>query len=133
MRLIDILLEDRNYTKTNGSISRAHVHPLTGAHVMGGTADRFYDLYRLSMQLAKADGVKKPSYDSESWIGRNNTAHPYTKQEADMLKHAYAATGVTWTDKMFPNPDNRSEELPDTHTISPVASGWKKKSPRSDK
>jgi len=80
-----------------------------------------------------ADGKNMPKFEPESWVGRNNTMHPYTKEEADMLKHAYAATGVQWTDELHPNSENRSLEPDDTYTVSPVASGWKKKRRRSDK
>lgn len=133
MKLTEIIVEDRNYTKTRGSMNHMHISHLPSAHLVAGTADRFYDLYRLSMRAAMADGVNQPKFDPESWVGRNNTLHPYTKEEADMLKHAYKATGVEWTDELHPNSKNRSEELPDTHTVSPVASGWKKKRRRSDK
>ena len=83
---------------------------MPSAHLVAGTADRIYDLYRLTLRTSCADGVNAPKFEPESWVGRNNTAHPYTKEEANMLKHAYKSTGVKWTDKLFPNPLNKSAE-----------------------
>lgn len=128
MKILEIINEDRNWTKTAGRLRPDQVETLPSAHLVSGTADRVYDLYRLGMKTAEADGVNPIKGSSESWVGRNNTTHPYTKSEADMLKQAYKANGLIWTDELHPNPHNRSLEPKDTHIQSPVAkTDWKKK------
>lgn len=93
---------------------------LPGAHRVAGTADRLYDLCRVMMYVAGSDGVNFPHTPQQSWAGRNNTAHPYTKHESDMLKHAYQLANVEWQDALDPNENNTSEEMHDTHKRSPV-------------
>lgn len=127
MKIVEIITEDRNYTKTSGKMNPDHVRALPSAHLVAGTADRIYDLYRLSLKTAQADGKNPPKFDPESWVGRNNTLHPYTQEEADMLKHAYSSVGIAWTDELHPNPKNKSIEAQDTHKTSPVAdTSWRK-------
>ena len=81
--------------------------------------DRIYELNRVMMAIATADGTNAPlDLDTESWAGRYNTAHPYTDEEANMLKQALRATGSEHLD--LNHGDNRSQELESTHTESPV-------------
>jgi hypothetical protein len=81
--------------------------------------DRIYELNRVMMAIATADGTNAPlDLDTESWAGRYNTAHPYTDEEANMLKQALRATGSEHHD--LNRGDNRSQELKSTHTKSPV-------------
>jgi hypothetical protein len=80
--------------------------------------DRLYDLNRLMMAVASSDGVNPIEMDSESWSGKHNTAHPYTKEENDMLKLAYKAAGLEYKD--LNNGDMDSEELESTNKRSPV-------------
>lgn len=128
MKIREIIVEDRNYTRTAGSMHPDSIRTLPSAHLVAGTADRIYDLYRLTMRAALADGINQPKFDPESWVGRNNTLHPYTKNEADMLKHAYESTGVKWTDELYPNPMNKSMEPVDTNKKSPVPqTKWRNK------
>ena len=71
------------------------------------------------MAVACADGTSAPlNIDTESWAGRYNTAHPYTDEEAAMLKQALQATGSETQD--LNSGDNRSQELGSTHTNSPI-------------
>jgi hypothetical protein len=127
MKILDIINEDRNYTKTAGKLHPDQISTLPSAHLVSGTADRVYDLYRLGMKTAEADGITPPKMEPESWVGRNNAVHPYTQVENDMMKHAYKAQGIVWTDKLSPNPKQKSMEPAGTHTVSPVASVlWKK-------
>jgi hypothetical protein len=127
MKILDVITEDRNWTKTAGKMRPDQIKTLPSAHLVSGTADRVYDLYRLGMKVAEADGIHPIKGSSESWVGRNNTVHPYTQHEADMMKDAYRANGVVWTDELAPNPRNKSLEPAGTHTVSPVASSaWKK-------
>lgn len=81
--------------------------------------DRIYELNRVMMAVATADGSNTPlDLDTESWVGRYNTAHPYTDEEAAMLKQALRATGSEAHD--LNHGDNRSQELKSTYTDSPV-------------
>jgi hypothetical protein len=81
--------------------------------------DRIYELNRVMMAVASADGSDAPlDLDTESWAGRYNTAHPYTDEEAAMLKQALKATGSEQYD--LNHGDNRSQELPSTNIQSPV-------------
>ncbi len=120
MRAHEFINED-NITHTGRKPHKNAEASMTGAHRAGGSKDRGYDLNRLMQYVASTDGenfVNKP--DSESWVGRNNTTHPYTPEEAKMLKHAYKAQGLEWDDILKPNPKNKSKELDDTSTNSPI-------------
>jgi hypothetical protein len=79
------------------------------------------------MAVASSDGVNPIDMPSESWVGKHNTAHPYTKEEQDMLKLAYEAAGLEYID--LNNGDLDSEELSDTNTKSIVKpfKGYKRK------
>ena len=84
-----------------------------------GGYDRTYELNRVMMAVACADGTGAPlNLDTESWSGRYNTAHPYTDEEAVMLKQALQATGSETHD--LNSGDNRSQELESTYTDSPI-------------
>lgn len=84
-----------------------------GEHVSGD-----YTAYRLGLAVAGADGVNPLTIDKKSWIGKNKSTHPYTKEEQDMLKQAYGAVGATYNDEN--HGDMRSLELDDTNKSSPV-------------
>jgi len=101
-----------------GNRRQAGTRGLTKFRDFGGY-DRTYELNRVMMAVACADGSGKPlDLDSESWAGRYNTAHPYTDEEAAMMKQALKATGSETHD--LNSGDNRSQELESTHTESPV-------------
>ena len=87
---------------------------------MAGTADRLYDLNRVMMCVAADDGTGTRKIDSDSWVGRNNIAVPYTKIESDMLKNAYRMANVEWDDALAPNPENISLESSEVYHQSPV-------------
>lgn len=89
--------------------------------------DRNYDLNRLMMAVASSDGINPIEMPAESWVGKHNTAHAYTKEEQAMLKLAYKASGLEYID--LNNGDLDSEELSDTNTQSIVKpfKGYKKK------
>jgi hypothetical protein len=70
------------------------------------------------MAVACTDGTFVPELDGESWAGRHDIAAPYTKQEADMLKQAYKATG-SWNQDLN-HGDLESRELESTNKQSPV-------------
>jgi hypothetical protein len=79
------------------------------------------------MAVASSDGVNPIVMDAESWVGKHNTTHPYTKEEQDMLKLAYKAAGLAYKD--LNNGDMDSEELPGTNAQSIVKpfKGYKRK------
>lgn len=81
--------------------------------------DRTYDLNRVMMAVASTDGEIIPDLSSESWAGKNNTAHPYTQVEQDMLEIAYKAAGIPFKD--LNKGDLKSEELDSVNRTSPVA------------
>ena len=81
-------------------------------------ADRLYELNRVMMAVASTDGTFVPDLDGESWAGRHDVAAPYTKEEADMLKQAYKATGSWYQD--LNDGDMESGEVPSTNKNSPV-------------
>jgi hypothetical protein len=84
-----------------------------------GGYDRTYELNRIMMATACADGTDTPiDIDAESWSGKFNTAHPYTDIESKMLKQAFKAVGSDYVD--LNNGDDRSQELPGTDTVSPI-------------
>lgn len=84
-------------------------------------ADRVYELNRVMMAVASANGKSplSPEIDSESWAGRNNIAVPYTEIEQEMLKQAYGAVGSHYED--LNKGDVRSQELKSTNKVSPIA------------
>jgi hypothetical protein len=92
-----------------------------------GGYDRTYELNRIMMATACADGVTPLALDAETWSGRYNTAHPYTDIEAAMLKQAYGAVGSEMHD--LNHGDMKSKELESTNTKSLVKpfKGYKRK------
>jgi hypothetical protein len=90
-------------------------------------ADRVYELNRVMMAVAAADGIDPlaPTVDSESWAGRNNLAFPYTPEEQKMLIHAFDAVGSHYQD--LNNGDLKSRELNSTNKLSPVSKPKKNK------
>jgi hypothetical protein len=116
MRATEFVLEARL-----GKISKRQQQSTRGLNIFSkkiDTYDRIYDLNRLMMAVASSDGVNPIEMDSESWVGKHNTAHPYTKEENDMLKLAYKAAGLEYKD--LNNGDMDSEELSDTNVKSIV-------------
>ena len=77
-----------------------------------------YTSYRLGMAVAGADGKDPLDMKAKSWVGKQKTTHPYTKEEQDMLKQAYKAVGAEYTD--LNHGDMKSKELEDTYKVSPV-------------
>ena len=75
-----------------GNISKRLQNATVGLHtfVDNERADRTYELNRIMMAVAMADGTDAPVVvDSESWIGRNNLAAPYTDVEEKMMHQAF--------------------------------------------
>ena len=113
-----------------GKISKRQQHSTRGLNIFSkkiDSYDRLYDLNRLMMAVASSDGINPIDMDAESWIGKHNTAHPYTKEEQNMLKLAYKAADLEYKD--INNGDMDSEELPGTNAQSIVKpfKGYKRK------
>jgi hypothetical protein len=110
-----------------GKLSKRQQQATTGLHLFAASEyDRTYDLNRVMMAVAATDGTTTPELDSESWVGKNNSAHAYTDIEADMLKQAYKAAGIAFKD--LNQGDNKSKELDSTNGNSPIKpfKGYKK-------
>ena len=113
-----------------GKISNRQQYATRGLNIFSkkiDSYDRLYDLNRLMMAVASSDGVNPIVMDAESWVGKHNTTHPYTKEEQDMLRLAYKAAGLAYKD--LNNGDMDSEELPGTNAQSIVKpfKGYKRK------
>ena len=110
-----------------GKVSARQQQSTVGLNVFAiSQYDRTYDLNRVMMAVASTDGKTIPDLSSESWVGKNNTAHPYTEVEQDMLKIAYKAAGIPFKD--LNKGDLDSEELTSTQEQSPIKpfKGYKK-------
>lgn len=117
MRLREFINETRKKAKISKRASQAS-KGLSKFRDPGGY-DRTYELNRVMMAVAGSDGINTPEVNAESWAGRYNTAHPYTKEEQAMLKQAYKALGSDYED--LNKGDIRSMELDSTNKISPTA------------
>ena len=114
----------------NGHISKRQQQATRGLNVFSkkiDSYDRLYDLNRLMMAVACSDGINPIEMNAESWVGKHNTAHPYTKEEQDMLKLAYKAAGLEYKD--LNNGDLSSKELEEVNTqsIAKPFKGYKRK------
>lgn len=126
MRAKEFIREEKQ-TKVKGKLSKRHRYPTRGLHLFtDSNYDRSYGLNRVMMAVACADGSGTIDMDSESWVGKRNTAHPYTEIEAKMLKDAYRLTGQEFND--LNNGDLSSDELNSTNTQSTLKpfKGYKK-------
>jgi len=116
MRAQEFLVE-----KQEGKIRHRHQKAMRGLNRFRdpGGYDRTYELNRVMMAVACADGTNAPiDMDAASWVGKYNTAHPYTDEEAAMMKQAFKAVGSETHD--MNHGDNRSQEPDDTYKVSPV-------------
>jgi hypothetical protein len=104
-----------------GQISKRLQNATVGLHtfVDNEHMDRTYELNRIMMAVAMADGTDAPvKIDSESWAGRNDVAAPYTDVEEKMMHQAFKAIGSSHRD--LNKGDTRSQEHPAVNTASPV-------------
>ena len=79
MRASEFIIETRTLAKPTKRQQNASVG-MSKFRDPGGY-DRTYELNRIMMATACADGTTPLDIDAESWSGRYNTAHPYTKIE----------------------------------------------------
>jgi len=89
--------------------------------------DRLYDLNRLMMAVASSDGINPIEMPAESWVGKHNTAHAYTKEEQDMLNLAYKAAGLEYVDVNKGDLDSEELESTNTQSIAKPFKGYKRK------
>lgn len=104
-----------------GKISHRHQQATRGLDLFRDKkrTNSDYVLNRVMMAAACADGSDNPiNMDQQSWIGTRRSAHPYTKQEQNMLKQAFRAAGAEWDD--VNNGDMDSEEMKDVNRVSPI-------------
>lgn len=116
MRAHEFLVE-----KKQGKIGARRQNATVGLHKFRdpGGYDRGYELNRVMMAAACADGTDKPvNIDQASWVGKYNTANPYTKEEQAMMKQAFKAVGSEYKD--MNHGDLRSQEINSVNTTSPV-------------
>ena len=107
--------------KHQGKMHKMHQNATVGLHRFRdpGGYDRTYELNRVMMAAAMADGSDKPiDIDQASWIGKYNTAQPYTKEEHKMLKQAFKAIGSDTHD--LNHGDLKSQEHPAVNVESPM-------------
>lgn len=123
MRAYEFITEQSN----KGKVSARQQQSTVGLNLFATSQfDRTYDLNRVMMAVATTDGTTVPNLSRESWVGKNNTSHPYTAVEQDMLKMAYKAVGIPFKD--LNKGDLDSEELDSTQDQSPIKpfKGYKK-------
>jgi hypothetical protein len=126
MRAHEFITEQSHGTRA-GKVSKRQQQSTVGLNVFAiSQYDRTYDLNRVMMAVASTDGEIIPDLEQESWVGKQNTAHPYTQVEQDMLKIAYKAAGIPFKD--LNKGDLDSEELDSTQDQSPIKpfKGYKK-------
>ena len=108
-------------TEQTGKISHRHRQATRGLNLFRDRkrTNSDYVLNRVMMAVASADGSLDPiDMDQQSWVGTRRSAHPYTKQEQNMLKQAYRAAGAEYDD--VNNGDMDSEEMADVNKTSPI-------------
>lgn len=116
MRACEFLVE-----KQEGKLSKRQQNPTVGLHKFRdpGGYDRTYELNRVMMAVACADGSNNPiDMNQASWVGKYNTASPYTKEEHNMVKQAFRAVGSESYD--LNHGDLESQEVESTNTESPI-------------
>ena len=120
MKINEIIVEGRD-----GKISDlAHDHASTSQGITrfrdGGGFDRTYNLNRVMMAAAMADGKSTRSVDmpQSSWYSTFNTTHPYTDEEHKMMQSAFNTVNTEHEEVVK---RKKSEEHKETHKVSPVA------------
>ena len=126
MKINEILSNTVNEGR-KGHISKRAEQAATGEHVWRDEGvDRVYNLNRIMMAAARADGQSTKAVDvpEESWVGKNNIARPYTEQEHNMMAQAFNTIDSQHKHTI---PDHRSLELDSVNKSSPVAKRKKNK------
>jgi hypothetical protein len=117
MKIKEVIIED-----AVGKVPKRYQRAAMGLHKFRDEnfADRIYELNRVMMAVAAADGkdTNKIPVDIESWAGRFDIAAPLTKEEENMLKQAYKTIGSYWSDEN-PGPF-KAQEIDTVNKNSPV-------------
>ena len=123
MRAREFINESSSEGIMSKALDRAHQGSVLTRDL--GGYDRTYHLNRIWMATAMADGrsTRPVDMDSASFVEKYNVAFPYTDIEHMMILQAMATIP---TDSKELAKRSKSEELPDTNTVSPVAN-WMKK------
>jgi hypothetical protein len=118
MKIKDIISEDRK-----GDLPVGAAENSTGIIRFRdkGGYDRTNHLNRVWMATACHDGktdqaLSKEVMDPASWVEKYNTAHPYTREEHNMIQGALKTIGAE-SDQLVPH--GKSEEHHETHKHSP--------------
>ena len=115
MKIKDIIIEGREGSRPDNA---NYADTGEWAFRDKGGYDRTYNLNRVMMAAAMADGSGKPvNVDQSSWVEKRNLARPYTDVEHNMMKSAFKTID---TDYKHTEKDHKSKETPDTHKQSPV-------------
>lgn len=114
MRAREFMRESKGKPSDRQRYATVGLHTFTDSNY-----DRMYLLNRVMMATASTDGTFVPEIHDSGWSSRMNTAHPYTKQEHDMLKMAYKAAGAPYADDLNDG-DLNSDELNSTNDKSPI-------------
>ena len=119
MRAKDFIAEDKE-----GKLHPDQESVMPTARCMrdNGGYDRTNHMNRMMMALAMHDGktknaIPKDQMDPKSWVEKYNTAHPYTKEEDNMIVGAMKTLGA---DHHHVISDHRSREPDGTQKVSPV-------------
>lgn len=113
MRAKEFIQEQKNKPSKRQHYASVGLNTFTNTNY-----DRTYDLNRVMMAVASTDGKSRPNLEGESWAAKQNTAHPYTEVEQNMLEIAFDAAGIPYQD--LNKGDLKSHELPGTQTKSPI-------------
>lgn len=114
MRANEFISEER------AGITKRHKEPTRGLNLFWDPSrtDSDYTMHRVMMAAAATDGTFVPDMPDHSWFGNDRTAHPYTKEEQEIMKKAYKAAGAGYRD--VNNGDMDSQELESTNKTSPI-------------
>ena len=74
--------------ESRGKITKRQQNASVGLNLFfdPSRTDSTYTLNRVMMAVAATDGTFVPEMNDESWIGKDRSAHPYTKEEQQMLR-----------------------------------------------
>jgi len=104
-----------------GKIHKDHNNVSKGTTISRdvGGYDRVYHMNRIWMATAMADGksTKPVDMDPAAYTEKFNSAHPYTKEEHNMLQAAYKTVP---SEHYEVTPWSASKEPEDIHRVSPV-------------
>lgn len=119
MKIKDIIIEGRDGTIQD--LDNDHESTSTGITKFRdkGGYDRTYNINRVMMAAAMADGKSKKAVDmpQSSWVEKYNTVHPYTDAEHNMMQSAFKTVDSEHHQVV---PKSKSQEHKETYKQSPV-------------